>query len=235
MQYNAAAAADWYWLGQPIGQSTPVLYSSARGTLVELSDAGFLAWADGMGMNPAYAATPWPQNESRVATTEDLDDVLVGVGLPATGLTALTQEQMQSALMSATSAASSAIANQIYNDPAHAAAGQNAGMIVAISGGPPASSSPFFAAFNSNAQSWGMTPANFATLITTLMSQSMVLSAAQNACTVATMAATTSDQLATALSAFEAAIGGVVSSINAASPPVAIVPPPAITIKGVNA
>jgi hypothetical protein len=146
-----------------------------------------------------------------------------------------SQAQLQASLFSAAIAATVAVTVQIFTDPAHAAAGQNAGVIVAMAGGAPTSSSPFFAAFNAYAAAWGLTPAAFAALIEVLMNQSMGLSSALNALEAASTAATTSAQLATALSTFETAIGAVVTAINAAGTPFPMTAPPAISIKGINA
>jgi len=145
------------------------------------------------------------------------------------------QASLQASLVAAASSACSTVTAQIYTDPAHQAAGQNAGMIVVMSGGAPTSSSPFFAAFNAYAAAWGLAPAAFATLIEVLMNQSMALSAALNALEAASAAATTAVQLATALSTFETAIGAVVTAINVAGTPFPMTAPAAISIKGINA
>lgn len=82
--------SNWYWLGQPIGQSSPIVYSSSVGALISTSNAGYVAWlALGNG------ATPWPKDETGAITTAALDDVLTSVGLPPTGLTAPTKTQLQ--------------------------------------------------------------------------------------------------------------------------------------------
>jgi hypothetical protein len=146
-----------------------------------------------------------------------------------------TQASLQAALVAAASTAAAAITAQIYTDPAHQAAGQNAGVIVAMSGGAPTSSSPFFAAFNAYAAAWGLAPAAFATLIEVLMNQSMALSSALNGLEAASAAATTAAQLATALATFEPAIGAVVTAINSAGTPFPMTAPPAISIPGIDA
>jgi hypothetical protein len=145
------------------------------------------------------------------------------------------QASLQAALVAAASAASAAVTAQIFTDPAHAAAGQNAGVIVAAAGGAPTSSSPFFSAFNAYAAAWGLAPAAFAALISVLMNQSMLLSVDLNALEAASASATTAAQLATALSAFETAIGAVVTAINAAGTPFPMTAPAAIKIAGINA
>jgi hypothetical protein len=146
-----------------------------------------------------------------------------------------TQAQLQASLVTEASAACANITGQIYTDPAHEAAGQNAGVMAALAGGAPTSSSPFFAAFNAYAAAWGLAPAAFATLVVVLMNQSLALSTALNALEAASEAATTAAQLATALSTFEPAIGAVVSAINAAGTPFPMTAPAAISIQGINA
>ena len=212
--------SDCYWTG------TPGTYGSARGALVSdpSSDAAFLAW---QAANARATGLPWPAD-----ATDALDSVLLSHGLPATGL---TLANLQAALVAAASGACAAILSQIYTDPAHQAAGQNAALIVAASGGAPASTSPMYAAYNAYASAWGMTPSDFASLISVLTQQSLALSGALIALEAASAAATTAPQLASALSTFETAIAAIVTTVNAASPPVTMLAPAAISIKGVNA
>jgi hypothetical protein len=226
-QYNPE---NWFWIGQPVGQSTPVIYSSASGALVQSSNAAYVAF-----LAEGNVATPWPKDATGAVTIDALDAVLVAAGLPPTGLMPPTQAQLQASLVSAASAAAAAVTGQIYTDPAHQAAGQNAGVIVAMAGGAPPSSSPFFAAFNSYAAAWGLAPAAFATLIEALMNESMMLSISLNALEAASAAATTAAQLATALATFETAINAVVTAINAAGTPFPMTAPAAISIRGINA
>jgi hypothetical protein len=228
MSYNPA---NWYWAGQPVGQSSVIIYSSSQNAVVTADNAAYVAFL----AVPGNSATPWPKDETGKITVAALDAELVRVGLPPTILTQSNQANLQATVIVAASAACAAVTAQIYTDPAHQAAGQNAGMIVAQAGGAPASSSPFFAAFNSYAAAWGLAPADFATLIEVLMNQSMMLSTALNTAAAASAAATTASQLATALSTFETAIGEVVTTINAAGTPFPMTAPPAILIKGINA
>jgi hypothetical protein len=211
---------NWYWQVTGVG-----IYGSARGGLVSspTTDAAYLA----------FQAISGPGAIS--ASTAALDAVLIAAGQPPSGLTTPTQAAATASLLTAASAAAAAVTAQIYTDPAHQAAGQNAGVIVAQAGGAPASASPFFASFNTYAAAWGLTPAAFATLIEVLMNQSMALSSALNALQAASTAATSLPQLATALSTFETAIGAVVVAINAAGTPFPMTAPPAISIKGINA
>lgn len=74
MAYNPS---DWYWL-----KSTGEVFSSASNGLVSASDAAYGAWK-AAGNSP----TPWPKDDMGVQTSSALDGVLVGVGLPASGLT----------------------------------------------------------------------------------------------------------------------------------------------------
>jgi hypothetical protein len=219
---------DWYWSG------TPGVYGSARGALVSspTADTAYQEWLTIVDGKPTRNPTVWPSDTTGAQTTAALDAVLIAVGLPPTGL---TMANLQSTLVAAASATAAAVTAKIYTDPSHQAAGQNAGMIVAATGGAPTSSSPFFAAFNNYAAAWGLAPTAFASLIEVLMNQSMALSSALNALEAASTAATTAAQLATALSTFETAIGAVVTAINAAGTPFPMTAPPAITIKDVNA
>ena len=85
IRYNSAA---WYWIGQPVGQSSPIIYSSAGAAVVPSTDATYEAWVAAGGV-----ATPWPRDSTGAITTAALDAVLTAAGLPITGLTALTQAQ----------------------------------------------------------------------------------------------------------------------------------------------
>ena len=223
---------DAYWLGEPVGYTSPILYGSARGGLVPVpaTDAAYQAW-----LAQGFAPWPWPKDATGTETTAQLDFALAANGLPPTGLTAPTQAQLAASVLSACQSAANAVLAQIYPDPIHQAAGQNAAMIAAISGGAPTSTSPFYAAFNAYAALYGITPGALATLAVVLTNQSLALSAAILTLDGTVAAANTSAALAAALTAFEAAIGAVVTAVNAASPPVPIVAPAAITITGVNA
>lgn len=215
--------ANWFWIGQPTGQSSVIIYSSAANAVVTSTGGA--------------PATAWPSDATGEVTVAALDEVLISAipPQPPTGLIAPSLASLQAALVAAASAACAAVTGQIYTDPSHQAAGQNAGVIVAAAGGAPVSSSPFFAAFNTYAAAWGLAPAAFATLIEVLMNESMVLSSALNALEAASAAATSGAQLATALATFETAINAVVVAINAAGTPFPMTAPAAIAIKGINA
>ncbi|MGO8738632.1 DUF4376 domain-containing protein [Rhodoblastus sp.] len=87
MNYNAK---NWYWSGQPQGQSGTIIFSSAKGAVVAATDPGYQAFLAAGGI-----ATPWPLDPvSRVATTAALDVVLSGAGLPPSGLTPPTPAQL---------------------------------------------------------------------------------------------------------------------------------------------
>jgi hypothetical protein len=86
LPYKAAA---WYWVGQPVGQSSPIIYSSAAGAVVPSNNSTYVAWLASGGV-----ATRWPWDDTGAVTTEALDDVLTAAGLPPTGLSALTHAQL---------------------------------------------------------------------------------------------------------------------------------------------
>lgn len=87
MFYNPS---NWYWSGQPVGQPATVTYSSSRNALVAATDAAYVAW-----LAQGNTATPWPKDETGVATYAELDAVLTAANLPITGLAALTVDQLQ--------------------------------------------------------------------------------------------------------------------------------------------
>lgn len=82
------AASNWYWIGQPVGYSSPIIYSSAAGALITEPNTTYDAWKVG------NVATPWPKDATDAVTTAALDAVLTTAGLATTGLTALTQAQL---------------------------------------------------------------------------------------------------------------------------------------------
>jgi hypothetical protein len=84
--------AAWFWAGQPVGQSSPVIYSSAAGALVASDNSTYVAW-----VAAGNVATQWPQDPSGAVTTASLDAVLTAAGLPPTGLTPPTQAQLMAA------------------------------------------------------------------------------------------------------------------------------------------
>src|SRR5271166_2829839 len=128
--YNAA---NWYWLGQPTGYSSPILYSSAANALVSLTDTTYLAWvANG------NVASKWPVDGSGTATTAALDAMLMSASppLPPSGI---HFGSLASTLIAAASAAAQSLIGQAYTDPVHSAAGALASTIVAVAGGAPSS------------------------------------------------------------------------------------------------
>lgn len=220
---------DWYWSG------TLGVYGSARGALVASpsTDTAYQAFVG--GNPPAQNPTAWPTDATGAETSAALDAVLTGVGLPATGLTPPTQAQLATAVVAAAIAASGSVVGQIFTDPAHQSAFQNAASIVNGNGGAAPSAGTLATKFAELAAVYGLTATAFATLVLALQGASLDLSTALSAVEVSAASATTSGQLATALAAFETAIGNVVTEINAASPPVPVIAAAAIVIKGVNA
>lgn len=83
--------SDAYWIGQPDGQSSSILFGSARNGVVATpsTDTAYRAW-----LAQGYAAWPWPNDESGARTTAALDAILESYGLPPTGLTAPTQARL---------------------------------------------------------------------------------------------------------------------------------------------
>jgi hypothetical protein len=90
----AYMASDWYWIGQPIGQTSTIIYSSAVNALVAATDANYIAW---QALLPTNKATPWPQDENNEVTIAALDAVLSAAGLPLSGLATPSQAQLQAA------------------------------------------------------------------------------------------------------------------------------------------
>lgn len=89
MAYNPS---NWYWLGQPSGQSSPIIYSSAAGAVVPSNDSAYIAWSAGR------SATAWPKDQAGAVTAAALDEVLTAAGLPITGLATPTAAQLQAAI-----------------------------------------------------------------------------------------------------------------------------------------
>lgn len=86
LPYNAAL---WYWIGQPVGYNSTIIYSSASKAIVQATDPGYIAF-----LNGGYLATSWPKDATGAITTAALDNVLTAAGLPVTGLTQPTQTQL---------------------------------------------------------------------------------------------------------------------------------------------
>jgi hypothetical protein len=143
--------------------------------------------------------------------------------------------QLAAALVAAASAACAAVVAQIYPDPAHQAAFQNAASIVNGNGGAAPTAAPMAAKFAALAAVYGLSASAFAMLVTAMQGASFDLSAALAALDAAASAAATSAALATALTAFETAIAAVVAEINAVGPPVSVSAPAPIALPGVNA
>ena len=85
--YNAK---NWYWT-PPAGQNTGMVYSSAAGALVSITNSAYVAWLTA-GNVPQLC----PLNTSGVQDWPSLDWVLTGAGIPVTGLTPPTLVQLLS-------------------------------------------------------------------------------------------------------------------------------------------
>jgi hypothetical protein len=82
--------ANWYWSGQPTGQSSTIIYSSSSGSVVAANDTAYVAWQAVLSF-PHNAPSPWPNDATGEITFAALDAVLERAGLPPTGLAAPTQ------------------------------------------------------------------------------------------------------------------------------------------------
>ena len=158
----------------------------------------------------------------------------VAAGNTPTPVTPPSLAELKASLAAAASAAASAIVAQVMPDAAHQAAVQNAASIVNGNGGSAPSSGPMAAKFTALAATYGMTSSAFAALVLAMQGASFDLSAALASLSVASASATSTTDLASALAAFETAIVAVVAEVNAASPPMAIASPAAISIAGIN-
>ncbi|MBB4199048.1 hypothetical protein CCR94_16265 [Rhodoblastus sphagnicola] len=231
MRYTPPA---WFWSGQPVGETSPVIYSSAKGALVAATDANYLAFVAARG----GVAPAWPVDETGAATFAALDAVLIAAGLPATGLAAPTLPQMRAAVIAAAGAACAAIVTQITPDANHTTAYANAASILNSNAGDAPTADPLKTAFANLAAAFGASSASvFAARVLGVQKASLDLLAAQTALTASANAATAaqgaSGSLASALAAFETALGAVAAELNAAGATIST--PAAITIAGVNA
>jgi hypothetical protein len=86
---NLPSINNMFWIGQPSGQSKPIIYSSAKGAVTTENDPDYVAY-----LAQYFAATPWPKDATGAITAAALDDVLTSYGLPVTGLAAATQAQL---------------------------------------------------------------------------------------------------------------------------------------------
>ena len=144
-----------------------------------------------------------------------------------------TFPQLQQEVLAAASAVSSSLVTAISPDAAHQQGFQNAAAVVAGNGGSAPTTGPYATQFAALASSYSMTPSAFATMVTALMNASWQNTNAGLAIQAAVAAATTSTQLASAITTFDTSIGQIVTAINAAVP-VPIAAPAAIVIAGVN-
>lgn len=74
--------ASLYWIGQPVGQTAPIIYSAPAGAVVSTSDEAYVA-----ALTAGNVALPWPNDAAGATTTAALDAILAFYGLPTTGLT----------------------------------------------------------------------------------------------------------------------------------------------------
>lgn len=156
-------------------------------------------------------------------------------GNTPTPIPAPSQTALVAALNSAASVACAFVVGQTFPDPSHQTAFQNAAAIVNGNGGGAPAAGPLATKFDALAAVYGMSASAFATIVVAFQGASLDLSTALTTLWGAASAATTPAQLATALNAFETAIGNVVAEINAAGPPGPTVAPTAILIVGINA
>jgi hypothetical protein len=137
------------------------------------------------------------------------------------------------ALVAAASQACASIVAQVYPDPAHQAAFQNAASIINGNGGAAPTAGPLAAAFAALASAYDATPDAFAGFVLAAQAASLTLGAALATLSSAAAAASAAADLTAALAAFETAIGGVVSELDAALPS-SITAPAAIAIAGLT-
>ena len=152
---------------------------------------------------------------------------------PAPTPPAPTQQQLAAQVVSACSAMCEDVISQAAPDKAHQLAYLNAAGFLAGGSTPPMTEPPKNA-FAALAAANNMTPEALASLVSAFASGSLILSISLATLQSACADATTSAQLAEALSSFEASIGSLVATVNAASPPRIIVAPASPSIPGVN-
>ena len=81
--------SDFYFIGKPIEVSSTIIYSTSEGTVVPDSNEKYIEWVRINGV-----AKPWLTNKDGIITAKALDDWLVGYGLPPTGLSPVTKEEL---------------------------------------------------------------------------------------------------------------------------------------------
>ena len=142
-----------------------------------------------------------------------------------------TQAQLQAAVISAASSVCAQITNAVAPDAAHANAYQIAAG--ALSNGVVPSSGPVASWLASYAAANGQSEAQVVGAVLAGASAALGLSSALATLEAEASAATTSAQLVTALTAFEASIASILAAM--ASGGVTVAAPAAISIAGVNA
>ena len=225
----APPISDAYWQGQPVGQSAPILFGSARGGIVAApsTDAAYAAWR-ALG----YVAWPWPNDATGAKTTAALDAVLESYGLPPTGLTQPTLAQLQAALNAALDATADAITIALTPTRTHQVGFSNIAAIVTANGNAAPSTGADATSIASVATSFGTNSTGITTQAQALKDASLTLLAALVTAQTATLQATTATQLGAALAAFETSLASILSTINAVIA-VPVASPPAISIAGI--
>ena len=243
--YNYSGA-DGAYLGAGVADPSPLepgvwLYP-ANSTTIAPPAAGTnqaAAFADGAWtLQPDFIGQTWYAANGAPVTIAALGDP-TALGLSATPPgppappPAPTLPMLAREVVGAASAACAAIVAQVFPDPAHQAAFQNAASIINGNGGAAAASGPFASAFAALAAAYGAPPAAFVGFVIAAQSASLTLGAALATLSNSAAAAATPADLASALSAFETAIGAVAAALDAALPsPVA--PPAPIVIPGID-
>ena len=159
----------------------------------------------------------------------DHGSVAAFVPAPPASLVSLKQ-----AAASAGSAYADAIVGQVAPTVTRQAAFQNAAGILAGSGGIAPTSGPYIDAFSALASSYGLSASAFATVVLTSQNASLQIETAMSSFDTEIISASTTAQIASAIAAFEGALAGVISRVNAVMPTPVTTPPP-ISIPGVNA
>ena len=141
---------------------------------------------------------------------------------------------LRAQLLSAAQAAADSVTAQVFPTPTMMATLVNAAMWVSGAGGEKPTVSAYATRFANLAAAYGKSADDFAAAIVVGQQQAADMGIALLALDAAAAAASTSGDLATALSTFESSLGGVITAMNAVVP-VQIVAPAAIVIKGINA
>lgn len=182
----------------------------------------------------AYEITLWDASLTDAGISVPTADALAtALAAPEPGP---TQAQLAEALVAAASAVAGSVTSQVAPDQTHLAAYVNAALIVGPSATVPSGGlvgNAFTALATANG--FGSDLQAFATLVVNVAAASLTLTAAYSTLVGAVQSAKTASDLAAVLSAFEDAVGAVVSGLNAAGLPITISAPAPISIRGINA